>query len=200
MPRRAFSLLEVLIAIAVVAAIAGVVFANLSGWTGRARFEAATRLVESAAAMVRADAMREGRALSLVAVERPDGWRLEVEEFGVEIAEDSPTGRRVVVELPSGARMSATRPRPAEDEMLTVTPSINAQPGPEESERVDVCVLLPDGSAWGGLKYVIGPGERLAEVRVSAWTGAARVTEVPWPTPTDPQADEERPTTAPDGA
>jgi prepilin-type N-terminal cleavage/methylation domain-containing protein len=196
MPRRAFSLLEVLIAIAVVAAIAGVVFANLSGWTARSRFEAAIRQVESVVALVRADAMREGRALTLVAAERDGAWRLEVEEFGDEAAEEG-ADRRVVMELPSGVRVSAARPRPVEERLFA--PAVEADAAPVEPERVDVCVLLPDGSAWGEVKYVIGPGERLGEMRVSAWTGAARVTEVPWPVATDQAADEETPPAA-DGA
>ena len=197
MPRRAFSLLEVLIAIAVVAAIASVVFVNLPALTTRARFEAATRQLESAAAIVRSDAMRGGRALTLIASEREGAWRLEVEEFGDDAAEEGAT-RRVVMELPSGVRVSAARPRPVEDGAFA--PVVEADAAAAEPDRVDICVLLPDGSAWGEVKYVVGPGERLAEVRVGAWTGAARVTEVPWPAATDQAADEERPTPAADGA
>lgn len=68
---RAFSLVEVLIALAIVAGLALVAWPNIAAMRGRASLESASSSVEAAAAECRASAIRAGQPMRLV-VRTPD--------------------------------------------------------------------------------------------------------------------------------
>ena len=66
---RAFTLIEMLAAIAVLVVLSAIAMPVIAGRVAGARFEAAARQVESMVVLSRAEAQRRGEALSLI-VER----------------------------------------------------------------------------------------------------------------------------------
>ncbi len=177
MHRRGFSLIEVLIVVGVVVALGAVVSASLLGWGADARFEEASRRVESAFVIARADALRESRALAVVA--RPDrvGVALVREPFEAGGAGASGAGARParrLVTLPDGVRVSDRLESTQEGAGTAASANPAVREGAGESVRL--CVMLPDGGAWASAPvYLLGPDDRAAKVGVSRWTGAARI-------------------------
>ncbi len=87
MAKRGFTLLEVLIALGVLVALGALVSASLVGFASGARFDGGVRRIGAALVLARADAQREGRALSVVALEGGGAVMLMVEPFEPEAAE-----------------------------------------------------------------------------------------------------------------
>lgn len=176
MRRRGFSMIELLIVVGVVVALGAVVSASLLGWGADARFQEASRRVESALVIARADALREGRALAIMA--RSDRGRValvletfEPERVGSEAG--ARPSRRLVV-LPDGVRVVDR----LESQDGAGTAAARADAAVQEGAEVSVrlCVMLPDGGAWASAPvYLVGPGDRAAKIGVNRWTGTARI-------------------------
>ncbi len=203
MPRRGFSILELLIVVGVIVALGAVVSASLFGLAAGARFDEAVRRVEAAFVLARADAQREGRALAIVADSGPEGVELVLERFEPDSAmaakpagpAGGPESRRLVL-LPGGVRVTDHLP-PAPG--TAASPAVpDAEAGADRAEggreSVRVCVMLPDGGAWASRPmYLVGPGERAAKIGVNRWTGTARVEVVESREGADPGEEVERP-------
>ncbi len=142
MRRGAFTLFEVLVAIALLIAAASLAAPALARRMGAALFDESTRQLEGAIALYRAEALREGRAIALIAQPARDGLRLlgrpigddeepvegvvdasgTVEGWFVSPGESAGSvwgsavsqGEIPVFVLPSGVRVSAERPVPTE--------------------------------------------------------------------------------------
>ncbi|MCW5777532.1 MAG: hypothetical protein KIS87_13935 [Phycisphaeraceae bacterium] len=141
MRRGAFTLFEVLVAIALLIAAASLAAPALARRMGAALFDESSRQLEGAIALCRAEAQREGRPVALVAQPARDGLRLLARPIGDDDpvdgivdangsgdgwfmpADESSGSRRgreasrreiPVFVLPSGVRMSAERPVPLE--------------------------------------------------------------------------------------
>ncbi len=141
MRRGAFTLFEVLVAIALLIAAASLAAPALARRMGAALFDESSRQLEGALALCRAEALREGRAVALVARPARDGLRLMARPLGDDDPVDGladaggsgdglfvPPGEGIgstgggpvvprefpVFVLPSGVRVSAERPVPPE--------------------------------------------------------------------------------------
>lgn len=207
MPKRGFSILELLVVVGVIVALGAVVSASLFGLAAGARFDEAVRRVEAAFVLARADAQRERTALAVVADSGADGVALVLERFepGSEPAaavEPRPAGsaggrvsRRLVL-LPPGVRATdQLPPAPGSADSRTVPPAGTGTARAEGGRQsVRVCVMLPDGGAWAsGPVYLVGAGERTAKIGVNRWTGTARVEVVEARNAMDAPEEVERP-------
>lgn len=193
MRRRGFSMIELLIVVAIVVALGAVVSASLLGWGADARFEEASRRVESAFVIARADALREGRALAIMA--RPDrgrdGMDLVLETFDPEGgSEAGARPSRRLVALPDGVRVVDRLE--SQDGAGTAAPGADAAVQAGAGGSVRLCVMLPDGGAWASAPvYLVGPGDRAAKIGVNRWTGTARIEVVEARERAEAAADEE---------
>lgn len=187
MRHPAFTLLELLIAIALVALLAGIVLP-----VGVSRFSAdgfaqAQRQLAAAVIIARADAQRRGGIIRLV-VRQDAGAATLWTEDAEQPSDDGPTSRRsvstprreFVLDLPSGVRIELAPPS-SEDE------SSAAETGGEADEEAGdsgagfarggtVCLLLPDGSVimpHDLLMVSDSAGGRAVRIRLNRWTGEA---------------------------
>jgi type II secretory pathway pseudopilin PulG len=203
MPKRGFSILELLIVLGVVVALGAVVSANLFGLAAGARFEEAVRRIEAAFVLARADAQREGAALAMVADSGPERVALVLERFepgsAVEGERADPAGGRAsrrLVLLPAGVRVEDQLPVGTGTTDSPAVPPAEAGASRNASgrESVRMCVMLPDGGAWTSKPvYLVGPGERAARIEVNRWTGMARIEIVEAREGADPGEERELP-------
>ena len=187
MRRPGFTILELVIALGVIALLGGLAAPALYSRLGDSRLEAAARDVAAVVAAVRADAVREGRALELRAERDGAGVRLvsaPLEEgpiAGEDGAAPEPV-RTLRFELPAGVDVSDSLPDGVEASP-PLAPAEVAAP-----RDVVIGVLMPDGSAWSStVTYLALAHEptRALEVKLNSWTGVALVTEVPNALPGD---------------
>jgi len=137
--RRGFTLIEVLVVLGVLAALAGLALATLSGSRDDRVMTEAVNLATHGVARARASAMLEGRALALYARQRSASqWGLEVAPVvtGEEGDEQAPPARpRTVAAFPDGVSLrSAGRLTNEEEDARGAADS----DGP-------LALLLPDG-------------------------------------------------------
>jgi type II secretory pathway pseudopilin PulG len=181
MRRPGFTILELVIALGLVVLLGAVVTPTLYERLGDSRLDAAGRDVAAVVAAVRADALREGRALELRAERAGDAVRLvstplEEETAAAGVATELPatTSRGL---LPDGVDATLSPPSAGVAER---------PPGPPEEEAgahpIVLGVLLPDGSAWSSSPVYLALARaphRALEVKLNSWTGVATVTDVP---------------------
>jgi prepilin-type N-terminal cleavage/methylation domain-containing protein len=197
MGSRGFTLLEVLVALAVVAVMASLAIPGLWGRMDGAKLNAAARQVEAALVTIRANSQRDGVALELVAIDGPGGVRLRADPLGSGAGEVgagtlAPRPSRVLATLPAGVRIILSVPPPEEDVMLAPegqTRRAGYSPGGDELP-VKLAVLLPDGSVVATGPFRIGMGERQSAgqtgsdrpallVRINRWTGVCSISPAP---------------------
>lgn len=200
---RAFTLIEVVIALGLVLLLGGLALPTLIGLTSGASLSESESRVESVAAICRAEAMRRGQVIELAARENADGVTVllgrRADSAPVSGAGDAPDGDGaasdpwpafLVEELPRGCaviedvaeRESTGR---AED-------GGRAGPGAEDGgsaaprKEVLIAAFLPSGAAAvrGATKLRAKDG-REASIGVNSWTGTVRVT------PSAPKREEE---------
>lgn len=188
MPKRAFSLIELLIVVGVVVALGALVSVNLLDAAASAGFDEAARRIESAFVLARADAQRERRPLSVVAVEGAKGVSLVLETFepgaeGASGGQPSAAGeeraaRRLVV-LPRGVRITHEAPAAAEGGVAGgAGGGVTEESRRAGDERVRLCVMLPDGGAWSAATAYLRARERAAKIGVNRWTAGAVIEPV----------------------
>jgi len=225
--RGAFTLFEVLVAIALLIAAASLAAPALARRMGAALFDESSRQLEGALALCRAEALREGRPIALVAQPAGDGLRLLArpigdddpiegvegasgpgdrgsgmpgEGFGSADAPPRVSREFPVFVLPSGVRVSAERPVPAEAigwgrEVAEPRPGVAPMDAAHEDEAgapLTIAVFLPDGGALETAAFwLVGPEGRSVEVRISAATGKATLRAVREPRASGSQRDGE---------
>lgn len=191
MCRSAFTLLELLIAIALVAMVAGIVLPVGASRLAADRFDQAQRQVASAVIIARADAQRRGVIVRLTVRQDERGatlWSEEAESAGLgeqrRGERPRPARSEFVLDLPRGVRFALV---PAEDDQTA-----DAERNDRDAERDDnepefaegagggtLCVLLPDGSVLmpRDLLMVFEAGDRReVRIRLNRWTGEAAFT------------------------
>ncbi len=191
MCRSAFTLLELLIAVALVAMVAGIVLPVGVSRLAADRFDQAQRQLASAVIIARADAQRRGVIVRLTVRQDERGatlWSEEAETVGSgeqrRGERSRPARSEFVLDLPRGVRFALM---PAEDDQAA-----DAERNDRDAERDDnepefvegtgggtLCVLLPDGSVLmpRDLLMVFDAGDRReARVRLNRWTGEASFT------------------------
>lgn len=196
MARSGLTLLELLIALALMAALVGTVLPMVANRAEPMQFEETLRHVKSAVEWCRADARRGGEPVELVAMVDASGRTLLVgvifggeegasragvaaSSAGTE-AERVEAPRRTYLELPAGYRLTRGELDRAVEELAGSEDAFLPPPVDEvieeEDRRVTVAIFLPDGGA------IVGEPVRLegrrgmrAMLRVNPWTGSATI-------------------------
>ena len=115
MRARGFTLIELMIALAIVAMLAGIVLPIGISRLNADSFIQTQRQVESAVGIARADAQRRGMLMKLIAVEESGVVVLWSVEHAPAERGGKPARREFVMELPSGATIEAA-PAVGDDE------------------------------------------------------------------------------------
>lgn len=172
--QRGFSLLELLIAIAILAGLTGLVLPAVHGWIAQARFDETARQLPGVFATARADTRGDGIARRIVAARTAaGGCVITAEKITPRAAEgdaaraggQEATGPRpvVLIELPAGCEVRTA------SEAMEVAPSVGASDG---LGAVPIVVYLPDGGAVAAARTVLlGPGGRKTPLRFDRLTG-----------------------------
>ena len=214
MPRRGLTLLETLIAIGLVLALAALSFPALIGLLDQRRFDGAGDQLGELLRLARAHAQATGEPVEVLYEPEPRVVRARVfrlddaasgtdpadDELPLFDAEDAPTPETVIPDgwahrvLPDGVHL-ARRP-PAADDVETGWSELDDRAPdpvrlPSEDPPFRLAVFLPDGSALLGRPAWVHDGEgRLARLSVDGWTGLATIQDAP-PVTEEPGIDAE---------
>ncbi len=198
MNRLGFTLIELLIVIVLTVAVGALVFVGMSDWTRESRHTLAVRQTVAAAQLARSAAQRSGESVRLFAGEDAKGAWIGHEPFrpGETEEETQAVGARTGTRstLPDSVRFSERMPV-VEGGLEAFDPSLERPETLAEANALakpvlTLAVFLPDGTAWSeGARFLIGPGDLAAELRVNRWTGAARLREVKAAAPDEPEAE-----------
>lgn len=192
--RRAFSLIEVVIAIAILLAIAALVLPSMLERTrGRAEREA-VEIAKAACSRASSESQRRGVPILLVAVAETDhvrlvGSRVETgdDEAGVVrelFSIDLPAGMSVTI---PGANAPGPVPPPsggAESSAFGATPSEEGGMT-RAGSRTTLTLAFPDGRCAGGQFDLVTSATRRTRFRLSEWTSNVRARTID----TSPSAD-----------
>ena len=198
--KHGFSILEVLIALSIVIAIAALAMPNLVGMSKTVRMKEAGRIVEDAVAEARTEAQRRGVAIRLHAEASADGRtilvgkaasvhdvvneRLNGESESKEADQSLPGWSRfgpalVWAKLPEGCSLD-TDVTPEESDPKSEG-NQGWEPTTEQKANLPkwLWVVLPDGAVSSEHQSTLkGPGERRAALVVNRWTGSVRMREL----------------------
>jgi prepilin-type N-terminal cleavage/methylation domain-containing protein len=184
--RRAFTLLEVLIALSILVALAALAGPSLRDWYRRVAFDESCEQLRSGIALASAETRRAG-VPSVLAAERTPGGGTELtlarwrpppaagDRGPSEIEERDGSPRLIVAELARG--FFAVRPAPAADSGEPTTPTEPSAES-EPASRLLIAVLMPDGSCVSTPFELHAPGGRRAGVELSVWTSEATVRQI----------------------
>lgn len=172
MVRRAFTLTEVLVALALVLLLGGLVL-SLSAGNGReAAWDDAPYRLTAAMLQARAEAQRSGQVVLVVAVTRPDGstdlaWRaLEPdlrEESSPFHAGEVTAATADPIALPAGLSLIEPREGQRDDR--------SGPRGDPTADEAVIALFLPDGRGAARAVNLTDSTGRLARVEVNPWTG-----------------------------
>jgi prepilin-type N-terminal cleavage/methylation domain-containing protein len=207
MGRRGFTLLEILLVLAVAAIMASLAIPAVWGRMDGAQLRAAATQVESAVLSVRSSAQREGRALALYAAQDGERVRLRREEFDP-TPDDAAGGSSVAARdrqgaagvkwlgiLPAGVHV--TTPVAAADDTDEIARLVAGDSGerggrsaratPAAAEPIRLVVALPDGSmiAPAPLRISRARADEDPSTRpglllsINRWTGVCTVSPAP---------------------
>lgn len=187
--RAAFTLIEVVIVIAILGAIAGIAWPAVRGAWREQSFASAVEIVAHALSGARLDAVRRGEVLVAEIETRPTGGQaIVVRSLGPADASGDPNAASAVdaeefrvaepLGLPAGMRIEP----PVEDEeeaLASGAAGFAAPPPPAMTEApppLVVATFFPDGSAAAGGALVLADDHgRRARVEVGVVTGAVRL-------------------------
>lgn len=170
MRRSGFTLIELMIAIAIVTMLTGIVLPiGLSRLRADARWQVQGQL-QSAVSLARADAMRRGEVVKLVASEAAG----EVTLWAVRgSGDDGATAREFVLDLPPGVGFedAAIDDESSPGDAVELLRPVAGE-SPVAVERA-LCVLMPDGSVVPGDAAVLRIGEQFRfGLEFNPWTGS----------------------------
>lgn len=198
--KHGFSILEVLIALSIVMAIAALAMPNLVGLSKTVRMQEAGRIVEDAVAEARTEAQRRGVAIRLHAETSADGRTVlvgnaasvhdaveESSSSNKESASRDPEVRGpfhfgqalVWAQLPEGCSLDTELS--ADDAEPKVDANAGWEPTADQKANLPkwLWVVLPDGAVSSERPSTLkGPGERRASLVVNRWTGSVRVRDL----------------------
>ncbi|HZW10972.1 MAG TPA: hypothetical protein VFF69_13805 [Phycisphaerales bacterium] len=201
MRRGAFTLLEIMIVVALVVAISAVALPSLASRVAGAQIGHAERSLHAAAALVQAEAMARGAPVSLVAERVGDEWALYAEPGGESGPPSDPgdapappaEGLSSRIELARFGEVQLSGALPEADEASPDAPPVETPdalteprlplnvgdeaPGPE---RHEIAVFFPDGGCRPARPtYIVsGQGDRRA-VYLRPLTGRVDVRRLP---------------------
>jgi prepilin-type N-terminal cleavage/methylation domain-containing protein len=165
--RRGLTIIEVLAAVAVLAAILAMVYPALDGLLQRARVDGAVAQIEAGVASGRARARESGRPVEVrISGERVAPASTPRSDGGADQVQS------VTVELRAGAAVQAVSQLADED----------SAPVQSATQRQDACaplvlaVCLPDGTVEAGAPARLVVGQEQMDLCVSRWTGGITAT------------------------
>lgn len=183
---KGFTVLEVLIAIAIIGMLAAIVAAPMSSHMRGAEVEGAAARLQNALSDAQTEARESGRPVTVIAVVGEDGRTgLDSRTVAAPVSDTSPAApgmehafaratRRV--NLPQGVTITSVE-RPAEPARSIggmAAPAAGRVSDSGDTQERTLAVFLPDGSAVvAGPIRVCGKDGRSSEVRVNPWTGVA---------------------------
>ncbi len=188
-------MLELLIVLALLAALGAMVFPPLSRWVDEYRFRETLKQFDAAMDACRAAAQRGGRALVLVARAENGGLRVRSHDAS-EAPAEAPTeasadaGESRAASVGASGAPSLTRfsfpPGFGPDTDEAPGPGVNSSRPASESggpgTEVELAVLLPDGTAAAGTPWRVRDAHgRVAETSVDRWAGTLRLRSVAKP-------------------
>lgn len=183
MPRKAFTLLEVMLVMAVIVVVAGLAYPSLEGMYGGFKLTAATDGVRAAWAEGRSHAINEGRPYRFAVLPGKGNYRLAPDsgDFwsgrGATSGGDDPANPPLVLEdaLPSGVRIGVTGNTGQDgfgDSGDTAAPAGGVDPG----AWTTVVTFLPDGTCRADAEMFFHcRGARSLSVRLRGLTGVVTI-------------------------
>lgn len=180
--RRGFSLLEVLISVALLIAIAALLWPDFTSLGVNASRNAAVDSLQAAADIARSRAMNRLEPVQLFAVEGTQAWSLDVATPPRRASPDEPEGVDSngglpmvrIGELPENMQIEAYAESGAEGED---SPKVEAEefsretaPGVAQRKRVLLALVLPDGSVEAVGAALVHRGDR-SPISIQRWTG-----------------------------
>lgn len=188
---RAFTVLEVLIALAIIGMLAAIVMIPMTGHMRGAELDGATARVQNALSDAQAEARESGVPVTVVAVIREDG-RTGLNSRAVpapssESAAPVPGMEHAfaratrTVDLPQGVTIGGIEraSQPSRSIGGMAMPASESSIGQASSGERTLAVFLPDGSAVvAGPIRVQGKDGRASDVLVNPWTGIAALASV----------------------
>lgn len=182
MERRALTILELLIAIVLIASLTALVVPAVLGRVGEFSLDAAARQVEAAFVAARAQSQREGLPVAVVA--RPEaggGVGLCLEAMSASAGEEQADAPPALAPaawtvLPTRVTLTDSAVDGERDGFAPASAGAGAERFGDggAAQRLLVAVVLPDGTASAaGERYLAGPGGERWRLRVNRWTGAA---------------------------
>jgi prepilin-type N-terminal cleavage/methylation domain-containing protein len=192
--RGGFTLLELIVVVALLAALAGMALPALLSRVGGSTLEAVKARLAAAASLCRADAQRRSESLEL-AVRGFQGRTILVSRPA--IAEDgAPPDDELLLELPDGYAISLTPP--GGDEPGDWSNQVETD-SDVDAEGLVLAVYQPDGSASvPGVRFLVF-GEEALQVLIARWTGELTLASVSLSDGLEIE-DEALPETVPDAA
>jgi type II secretory pathway pseudopilin PulG len=221
MTYRGITLIELLIAIAILLAIGAIVTPIMVRTLDERRFESAAEQIELHLLLARSYAQRTGTPV--VVQYHPDSHRIAAQRFiqsftlgavpqnrtsatqgatsrdtesvdGFDVGDDDSAIVEAWAErrLPRGINLSDQRPLPRINSEQQPPQGELRESSSTENEPIQVAVFLPDGSAmFARTLWITDSHNRHGRIRISAWTGTARYERLPDRTDALPPADVE---------
>ncbi len=184
--RRAFTLVELMVAIAVLIVIAALVLPSMDSISESSKFRSACDQLSSAASVCRAEAKRTGKPVAVAATINEEGRQtiVSVPLGDVALLEEDATievDSRVLMVMPAGvsirAKDKAVAARAEAEAPITV--GVDAQ---DAETTQSLIIYWADGGATASAPMVVtGPGGRSAGAKVNSWTGALSISSEPDP-------------------
>jgi type IV fimbrial biogenesis protein FimT len=187
--RRAFTLVELMVAIAVLIVIAALVLPSMDTISESSKFRSACDQLSSAASVCRAEAKRTGKPVAVVATMNEDGRQTIVSVPLGDVAqldEDSTVevDSRVLMVMPAGVSVRA-REKGASTKLAAgqAEDPISVEVEEQDAETTQSLIIYwADGGATASAPMVVtGPGGRTAGAKVNSWTGALSISSEPEP-------------------
>lgn len=198
MQSRGMTLIEVVVALAVILFLSALAAPALWGRLGDARLNAAARQLEAVVISIRAQSQGQGSAMALVAKTDGRGTRLVAQRLdgaGANLLDEEESepvtpALREIGRLPEGVLVRMAGDASAEGRLRETEPSRLDARDSNATSSMRVAVMLPDGSV-----IVRGPVElalrsSTINVTINRWTGACTVRRGSSLAPGEPRDDE----------
>jgi prepilin-type N-terminal cleavage/methylation domain-containing protein len=182
MKASAFTLLELLVALAVLVAVSGLALPSLLGRLEGSRLDSALSQFGASVVMLRAQAQERGLALELLTTLRDGAEELGARTLDHATAEETrgeSAPIRNVATLPIGLELSTENPMaPARMSEEPNTSSALPRASQALAEARRLAVFMPDGTVIASGPVYLKVADRVFELVFNTWTGGVRSREI----------------------